>query len=301
MKKILVIGSAVVDVIINVDKLPTTKGDIHIKSQQASMGGCAYIVSDIIRHFKVPNILFAPVGTGIYGDFVRGKLAEKGLEIPIPTPDMPNGCCYCFVEENGERTFISNHGAEYLIYTKWLETIDMSQIQSIYICGLEIEEKTGGEIVAFLEKHRDIPIFFAPGPRIMRINPALLKRIYALNPIMHINDDEIKEYTDFNLIERAAKELYRKTKNTVIITCGSEGAARYDGKDFVLVDAVKVNKVTDTIGAGDSHIGAVMSCLYEGKNLTQALHIANKVAAGVVKVKGGVLSDEEFEEAIKED
>ena len=33
MKKVLVIGSTVADIIINVDYLPTTAQDIHIKSQ----------------------------------------------------------------------------------------------------------------------------------------------------------------------------------------------------------------------------------------------------------------------------
>ncbi|MEG1895755.1 MAG: PfkB family carbohydrate kinase, partial [Oscillospiraceae bacterium] len=64
MKKVLVIGSTVVDIIINVDRLPTSKGDIHIKSQEMSMGGCAYNVADILRHFGVPHTLFSPIGTG---------------------------------------------------------------------------------------------------------------------------------------------------------------------------------------------------------------------------------------------
>ena len=71
MKKVLVIGSTVVDVIINVDHLPTTQEDVHVISQHMSLGGCAFNTSDMIRHFEVPYILFSPVGTGAYGEFVR--------------------------------------------------------------------------------------------------------------------------------------------------------------------------------------------------------------------------------------
>ena len=81
MKKIFVIGSTVVDMIINVDHLPTTKADIHISSQTASMGGCAYNVSDTIRNFGTPNVLFSPVGSGIYGDFVRSGLRKRRKNI----------------------------------------------------------------------------------------------------------------------------------------------------------------------------------------------------------------------------
>lgn len=83
MKKALIIGSTVVDVIVNlVDSLPRTGEDVHVRSQHMSLGGCAYNVSDSVRHFQVPYILFSPVGTGVYGYFVREELKKK--ESPVP-------------------------------------------------------------------------------------------------------------------------------------------------------------------------------------------------------------------------
>ena len=295
MKRILVIGSTVVDMIINVDHLPTTKADIHISSQTASMGGCAYNVSDTIRNFGTPNTLFSPVGTGIYGDFVRNGLRKKGLISPIPPVDMDNGCCYCFVEESGERTFVSYHGAEYLIQSEWLEEIDVEEIHSVYICGLEIEEKTGVNIVAWLEKHPQLTVFFAPGPRIMKIDESLLNRLYKLQPVMHLNDDEIKQYFATEDVNGAMEKMYALTGNTVIVTLGDKGAAWYDGDKHFHAPAVKVDTVVDTIGAGDSHVGAVMACLYSGMTMEQAVTTANKVAAAVVGVKGALLTQEEFD------
>lgn len=88
MKKVLVIGSTVVDVVVNlVDHLPKTGEDVHIRSQHMSLGGCAYNVSDSIRHFQVPYILFSPIGTGVYGNFIREELHIRGISSPIPTPE----------------------------------------------------------------------------------------------------------------------------------------------------------------------------------------------------------------------
>ena len=144
MKKTLVIGSTVVDVIITLeDYLPKTQGDVHVLNQEMSLGGCAYNTSDMIRHFGVPYILFSPVGTGAYGDFVRTNLAQRKITTPIPTPDEDNGCCYCFIEKTGERTFISYHGAEYRFQAEWFDLLNPDEIDSVYICGFEIEEKTG--------------------------------------------------------------------------------------------------------------------------------------------------------------
>lgn len=294
MKQILVIGSTVVDIIINVDYLPRTTEDVHVRSQKAALGGCAYNVSESIRHFGVPYTLFSPIGTGIYGDFIRSEFEKRGRVCPLPTPDMDNGCCYCFVEESGERTFISNHGAEYLIYDKWLCNVDVSALEAIYICGLEIEEKTGDDIVRFLERARGVPVYFAPGPRLGIIPAARMRRIFALSPIVHLNADEICQYTGENSLDAAARKLYSRTRNTVIITNGSGGAYYFDGADLVHVAPFRIERVVDTIGAGDAHIGACIACLAQGKSLTEALRTANRVSAAVVSHEGAVLSDEEF-------
>ncbi|MBR5521340.1 MAG: carbohydrate kinase family protein [Oscillospiraceae bacterium] len=294
MKKILIIGSTVVDMIINVDHLPTTKADIHISSQTASMGGCAYNVSDTVRNFGTPNILFSPVGTGVYGDFVRNGLAKKGLVSPIPPVDGDNGCCYCFVEESGERTFVAYHGVEYHFKPEWLDAIDVNDIHSVYICGLEIEEATGETIVEWLEKNPQLPLFFAPGPRIMKISPELLERLFKLHPIMHLNDDEIAEYTGTKDLGDAMALLQALTGNTVIVTMGDQGAVWMESGEIYHIPAVEVDNVVDTIGAGDSHIGAIMSALYAGMDMAHAIAMANMVAAKVVCVKGALLTKEEF-------
>lgn len=294
MKQILVIGSTVVDVIIQLHHLPKTSEDVHVLKQTMSLGGCAYNTSDMIRHFGAPYILFSPVGTGSYGHFVREALAQKGIQSPIPTPDMDNGCCYCFVEHNGERTFVSYHGAEYLFQPEWFDLLNPDQIGSVYICGLEIEETTGVHIVDYLEKHPSYQIYFAPGPRIQVISQELLDRIFALSPILHLNETEVTEYTGEATVPKAARALYEKTGNTVIVTLGEQGAYYDTGSETAYVPGVKANQV-DTIGAGDSHIGAVMARLSQGASLYDAIADANRAAAAVVETSGALLPDEAFE------
>ena len=288
-KEILVIGSTVADIIINVNVLPTTAQDIHVKSQTTSLGGCAYNVSAMIDLFGVPYTLFSPVGKGMYGDFVRKELDARGIISPVPTPDNENGCCYCFVEESGERTFISYHGAEYLFEKEWFDVLNPDRFSYAYICGLEIEDKTGDVIVDFLEKSKIKPVF-APGPRIDKIDKNLMERIFALHPIVHLNEDEVTRYTETANIESASMVLFDMNGETVIVTTGEKGSCYYDGKDFVSVAAVKPERIVDTIGAGDGHCGAVLACLAKGLRLDEALAKANEAASRIVSVKGAVLS-----------
>lgn len=295
MKKVLVIGSTVVDVIIQVDRLPRTQEDVHVLHQHMSLGGCAYNTSDMIRHFQVPYILFSPVGTGAYGDFVRTELRKRGITSPIPSPERENGCCYCFVEKGGERTFISYHGAEYLFQKEWFSLLDPEEIDCVYVCGLEIEESTGPVIVSWLEAHPQLTVYFAPGPRIGRIDPKLLQRIFALHPVLHLNEEEACSYAKKQL-EEAAAFLHQLTENTVIVTLGGRGAFYCSKKETGYAQSVPATQV-DTIGAGDSHIGAVIACQKLGMSLPDSIRAANQIAARVVGTEGALLSDGEFREA----
>jgi sugar/nucleoside kinase (ribokinase family) len=298
MKQVLVIGSTVVDVIIQLPHLPTTSEDVHVRTQSMSLGGCAYNTSDMIRHFQVPYTLFSPVGTGTYGHFVREELKKRGIQSPIPTPLQENGCCYCFVEDSGERTFASYHGAEYRFYPEWFDLLDPDSIGSVYICGLEIEEATGVHIVEYLEQHPSYQIFFAPGPRIQVISQNLLDRLFALSPVLHLNETEVLDYTGETCVEQGAQALYQKTGNTVIVTLGEKGAYYDMGEEQAFVPGVKAKQI-DTIGAGDSHIGAVIARLHQGASMKEAVADANRIAAAVVETRGALLSEDAFQAALK--
>ena len=294
VNKILVIGSAVADVVIELeDPLPRTGEDVHVRSQQVRMGGCGFNCYDMIRHFNEPCIPFFPVGTGLYGDFIRKEFALRGIRTPVPAPDEDNGCCYCFIEPDGERTFISNHGAEYRFRPEWFSIPALLEADYAYICGLEIEESTGVHIVSWLETRPDLQVFFAPGPRLERIDPALLDRIFRLSPILHLNGEEACRFTGCGGIAEAADSLHARTGNIVLITLGRDGCCCRLPQGTVTVPGFPAGQI-DANGAGDAHIGAVIACMHRGMSCTEAVRTANRVAAAVVEVSGALLSEEKF-------
>lgn len=298
MKQTLVIGSSVVDVIIKIHHLPVSKEDIHIQKQSRSLGGCAYLVSDILRHFQVPYSLCTAVGGGIYGNFVLEKLKERNVPIYVRVPEEENGCCYCMVEEDGERTFIVDHGIEYTFYESYLKNIDTAAIDSVYICGLEIEEYTGWNIIHYLEKHPEYEVYFAPGPRILKIEEEKMEHLLALHPILHLNEEECISYTKSRNYEEGAKILFARTQRPVIVTLGEKGSYCFDGVTEYKVPPCPT-KVKDTIGAGDSHMGAIIAARRFSSDWNKILRTANAVSAAVVAKEGGLLEEEDFEKVKK--
>lgn len=296
--KTLVFGSTVVDVVIKVPSLPTTAQDVNIISQHHQLGGCAYNVAHILQLAQVPHQLCSPVGCGVYGDFVARSLEERNIPIFARLQDTANGCCYCLVEPSGERTFLSHHGAEYLFRREWFTQQVLEEADSIYICGLELEEETSPDLVAFLEEQGQFQIFFAPGPRITTIRKDFLNRIFALSPILHLNEQEACSFTGTESLQDALFQLHERTGNDVIVTQGAEGSSCFHHGKIHFVPSNKT-RVVDTIGAGDAHIGTIIAGLHLGMELSQAIEIANAVSAAVVSVAGASLSKEAFHQATK--
>lgn len=299
MKPALIIGSTCVDIIINIDHLPKTAENIRPESQTMALGGCAYNVAHMVKLLGAPFTLISPVGGGTYGDYAAKLLKADGFDIPIHIPEKENGCCYCFVEAGGERTFMSYHGVEYTFQKEWMAPYPAEEYSSVYVCGLEIEEATGLNLIEYLEENRGPLIYFAPGPRGKHITADRMERLYRLSPVLHLNEQEARELGGCDSIPEAAKALNRLTGNSVIVTLGEKGAycLEKDGTSYT-VDGIPA-RVVDTIGAGDSHIGTIIACMTKGYTLKAAVEQANRVSSAVVGVKGAAISAERLKEVLQ--
>ncbi len=293
MKQTLVIGSTVVDVYLSVPDLPRRGSDINISAAEYRVGGCAYNVFKTLGVFKIPAVLCSPVGSGLYGRMVSEQLKAEGIN-PFVVLERENGCCYCLIEPDGERSFLSHHGAEYLFSRSWMRDIDFSITGDVFICGLEVEESTGNEIVEFVYEHSELEIYFAPGPRFEHIPADRLERLLrrrdmrGKGPLIHLNEEEAARFSGKSGVREAAEFIARKTENSVVVTLGKNGCYCLEkaGNEGQFVAGLPA-RVVNTVGAGDAHFGAFIACLKNGLDLETACAEANKTGAAIVSGLAG--------------
>ena len=263
----LVVGAAIVDLMMKVERLPKSGEDIPCKETKTVVGGCAYNVANTLRNLKCEHDLCVPVGSGSFADIIR-----RGM------------------------------GAECHFKKEWFEQIDMDNYENIYIAGYQVCGKSGEIISQWLKTVENVEekhIFFAPGPMITAIESETMENLFALKPILHINEAEAKGYTQQENVEEAVRALYEKSGNLVFVTLGAEGTLFYDGKEMRRVASVKTN-VVDTVGAGDSHIGAIIAGMSKGMKVEDAVLLANRTAAAIVGTSGPVMDLEEFQKISEE-
>lgn len=289
MKRALFIGASCIDVVIYLHHLPKTEEDIHPEKQVMSLGGCACNAASAARLISENIELASVVGTGVFGELTEKLLTERGLTVRIRS-EKENGCCYCFVEKGGERTFVSVHGAEYSFSREAMCEIDKNTFDYVYVSGLEVEEETGEQLIEYLREFPERKIFYCPGPRGTDLGDKN-DRILSMSPVLHLNEDEAVKLASsvsgrsFNGYTDAAAFLNGVTHEKVVVTLGEKGAFYLDGDKSFNVP-VKKAEVKNTIGAGDTHVGTLIGCLVKGIDWKESLETANKMAALTVSGEG---------------
>ena len=286
LKRILILGSAVIDVIVTIDRLPLAGEDIPGLQKGMLVGGCAFNVSKILDGLQIPHDLCVPVGQGMYADRIREALHESGHEVLIEDDREDNGYCLSLVEKDGERTFISIDGIETKWQAAWLERLHAADYDYLYASGYGFQDgnSSGEVLLRFLGgKKADAKLILDPGPRLL--GKQFEEKLLQMGPILEMNQSEAKAMGQSENVRQAAENLHRRTGQPVIITMGQAGTLLHTTEEEEIIPTVPV-KAIDTIGAGDSHTAGFIAALASGKTLREACREANRVAACVVQHVG---------------
>jgi len=161
------------------------------------------------------------------------------------------------------------------------------------------------EIVAYLEKHRDIKLAFQPGTYQIKLGYEKLKRLYARTEVFIANKEEAdrvlgKKHDDIKTLLTAIQNLGPKL---VLVTNGPKGSFFFDGKNFWFMPPYPDPKPPyERTGAGDAYASTFVSALALGKTAEEALRLAPINSMSVVQQIGaqkGLLTREQLEEYLK--
>ncbi|MQM78764.1 PfkB family carbohydrate kinase [Lentilactobacillus buchneri] len=288
-KKVLVLGGAVVDVVVTMDKLPKSGQDLVAKYEQTVIGGNAMNVSHVMNELGQNHNVFIPTGKGPYADLVKRQLEKDGYYSLIQDDSKDCGWNLSIVEKDGERTFISIPGVESNWKSEWFKKLDITQFDLIYCSAYSLQGESGRIVVNALEKKNPAAkVFFDAGPRIGFIKQDLIDEILSLNTVLHVNRDEVKMMSGNSDIESGAKALFNQTNQPVIVTLDAKGSLLIDDEESRFINPFKA-KVTDTIGAGDSHTAAMLVALAQGNDMAESVKFGNRVASEMVQQQGARL------------
>ncbi|RWB60673.1 PfkB family carbohydrate kinase [Mesorhizobium sp.] len=291
-RRLVHIGSAVVDYVYRIDTLPAP-GTEKTASSYARVPGGGFNMMVAASRTGMKVVFGGQLGTGPDGDFLRAAFAAEGIEtLTPPSPLMDSGNCVAMISGDAERTFVSWPGAESVLTPDMMTPVQVIPGDWVFTSGYTLSYPGSREALAdWIEAlPAEIPFVFDPTPVIAEIPRPILDRVLARTTWLSCNTDEAAEIAGAGDAQTVAVRLLSEhcpKAEGVVIRAGAHGClVRMADGGTRAIPGFAVHAV-DTNGAGDTHIGAFVSALSRGLSPCEAARYANAAAALSVTRHGG--------------
>ncbi|MEZ0074184.1 PfkB family carbohydrate kinase [Planotetraspora sp. GP83] len=286
ISRLVRVGSAIVDILLYVDHLPTRGGDV-ISSSYLHATGAGFNVLVGARRLGLPAAYGGLIGDGPHGVKIAADMDEVGIHRLLPVRcGQDSGFCVGFIEPDGERTFATMPGVDATIGTNDLAMLPIAAGDAVCVSGYDLCYPVSGESIASWVGTLPPTTFlvFDPGPLVSSIPRDRLSRILNRVDILSANMAEAAALTGLDEPAAAAVALAARGV-AVIVRAGASGAWIASGTEVAHAPARRTT-VVDTTGAGDSHLATLVARLAVGDDLYRAAHWANVAASLNVERRG---------------
>jgi ribokinase len=288
-KKLIVIGSANNDLVIEVGKAPII-GETVLGSGFLQVPGGKGANQAVAAARLGANVTFiGAVGDDVFGVAMIKSFVDNGVDASrIRTvPGTPTGTAMIILYE-GDNYIAVDQGANLSVSKEQVDSADeLIKEADMAVLQLEIPFDTVQHAVMLCNAHR-VPVLLNPAPapketldaKFLELVDLLTPNAYeafTLTGIMPSTPEEA---------EKAAKHLTGLGAKSVVITLGGNGCVYGSGMDFRHMPASSVEDIVDTTAAGDSFSAALAVSLIEGGTLEEAVTFATKVGGITVTRKG---------------
>lgn len=298
MKKILVVGSLNMDVVLETPRMPQMGETIAGKNISFIPGGKGANQAYAIGKLGGNVAMIGAVGVDESGSILKRNLQSAGVEVDgiESITEVPTGQAYIMVDEEGDNSIILIAGTNGLVTEDMIKRhIDIVKNCDIIVMQMEIPV----EVICYvkkLAKEMGKVVIIDPAPAKADFPQELWEDVDYIKP----NETELGILTDMvidsvEVAKIGARKMLEKGVQHVLVSMGSEGCLFVSKNEEIFYPANKV-KAVDTTAAGDSFTAAFALALSQDKSYEEAVYFGQKVAAVVVTRKGAQTSIPTIEE-----
>lgn len=301
MKKIVVVGSLNMDLVIKVNRMPKIGETIKAEKISYLIGGKGANQAVAASRLGVDTTLLGCVGSDAFGEEIIKHLKNEGLNMEYVKVDESAFTGQATILKTPEdNSIVVIPGANDFCNRDFIiQYEDVIKEADILITQLEIPLDTVNYALEIAKKYGTKTIL-NPAPAI-KLSKETLKNVDILTP----NETEFElisggTFENSDDLEKAMITWQKENDATLIVTRGSFGSSFVKEEEVITIRTIKV-EVVDTTGAGDTFNGALASSLVKGYNMEDSVRIAGIAASlSVTKfgAQGGMPTEEELKKFI---
>ncbi|THV42506.1 ribokinase [Glycomyces buryatensis] len=298
---VVVLGSANLDLVYEVDRIPAPGETVLSRGFEAFPGGKGNNQAIAAARAGADVSFIVALGRDSAADRLAEQATGAGIHLLDRRAGAPTGSAIIFVDRRGENSIVVNSGANAELVD--LTAAELRDIASAGVLVLQLETPIATvEAAVRAAKATDTAVVLNAAP-----SGAVPAELLGQIDILVVNEHEAAELAGEpdGTGERSLLSVLTGHGCAVIITLGADGAlVGVPGESPVRVAALKVD-AKDTTGAGDAFVGAFAAALDRAERsadlsaLVEATEFATAAAALAVQRKGAVPSIPTLEEVRK--
>ena len=290
MKKICVIGSLNMDLVVNVDEMPKKGQTLIGENFKEVPGGKGANQAVAIAKLGGDVSMIGKVGNDGFGQTLINALKADNVKTDyIQIENCSSGVAMITVDKNAENSIVVAPGANFRVLREDIDKcIDSIKQSDIVVVQLETPLDT---IKYALQESKQLDKYtiLNPAPAV-KLEEDIIKNVDLLTP----NETELEILSGVKIeneedIIKAAQVMIQKGVKQLIVTLGSKGSLYIDKDNVKFKESYKVDAI-DTTAAGDSYTGALSVALSQDKDIQEAMDFASKVGALCVMKEGAQTS-----------
>lgn len=320
MKKILGIGSALVDILTQLpdeqilNELNLPKGSMtyvnaddivsigqrleqQYGNQRASGGSAANTMSGLAR-LGIEAGFLSKIGHDEVGEFFKKQMVETNVKPQLLTTTTPSGRVIAMVTPDGERTFATCLGAAAEMRADDISPELFDGWDILYVEGYLVANPTMLDKALTTAKKAGlkIAIDMASYNVVEESRDYFMRLIDTYVDYVFANEKEAFALTGMEPLK--ALDFIASRCEIAVVKVGAKGAYIKRGNEMVTVPPMKAN-VIDTNGAGDMWAAGFMAGLVKGESLSKCGLMGTIVASNVIEVLGTKMDAERWERVHK--
>ena len=289
---ITVVGSFNMDLVIEAPRFPAPGEAILGRNFRRACGGKGANQAYAVAKMGMPAAMIGAVGQDAFGDEMLANLNSIGVntEGVVRRADVPSGTAMIVLDVSGQNQIVVANGANDTLTGADVER-SAARIGGSKALVVQLETPLPS-VHAALEIANDSGVLtvFNPAP-FASVPDELLRRCDFVVPnegeASKLTAIEVRDLADAAAAARQLRERSRRAE--ILITLGANGVW-LDTKSFVgHVPGFEVGAI-DTVGAGDTFIGAFTVRIVEGADAREAAWFGCAAAALAVTRRGAQTS-----------
>ena len=284
MSKFFVVGDVSVDQMYFVSDLPELGGEVSAELARMEPGGAGGTVAAVLARLGNEVSLAARVGEGPFSDLALKHVKRAGVRTHLVQldPAVQTSSVTLLVTPDSQRTMISAGGASRDLDVARFSEEAVTECDALVVSAYSLiggaQREYALKTLEVAKRSRLTTFIDMGSGAVNALKDRLIPAVQGVDYLI-MNQQELYTLTDESSISEAVAELAERGVERILVKLGEMGSMVITPELTELIEALEIDEVVESTGAGDYYTAAFAHGIMAGYDIHYAARLGNIAGA----------------------